>query len=111
MLVAYLITVWLTTLTLYIFYRYNVYFGVIYYTLYAATVVDITRKYFRKSVLAFVILLVPFSFGVYNNWTKSYVDETWSEAKRIDLIDPYTSVFDKENISEREKLYRDIGKY
>lgn len=111
LLVAYLITVWLTTLVLYIFYRYNVYFGVIYYSLYAATVVDIAKKYFRKSVIAFVILLVPFFYGAYNNWTKVYVYEAWSDLKRIDLIDPYTSVFDKENVYDREKLYKDIGKY
>lgn len=111
MLMAYLITVWITTLTVDIFYRYNVYFGAIYYALYAATVVDFARKYFRKSIIAFAILLVPFFYGAYNNWTKVYVSETRSDLKRIDLIDPYTSVFSKENIYDREKLYRDIGKY
>lgn len=111
MLMAYMITVWITTLTIDIFYRYNVYFGVIYYSFYAATVVDIARKYFRKSVICFIILLVPFSYGAYNNWTQVYVNETWSDLKRIDLINPYTSVFNKENVYDREKLYRDIGKY
>ena len=66
---------------------------------------------FKKSVLLYIILLIPFSYTAYNNWTKTYVDETWSDLKRIDLINPYTNVFTKETYYEREKLYKDIGKY
>ena len=111
MLVAYLITVWMATLIIGIFYRYNVYFGVFYYAMYAATIVDISKRYFKRIIILYILLLVPFSYTVYNNWNNVYVYELLSDMKRIDLINPYTNCFTEETIPERESLYSNLGKY
>ncbi len=110
MLVAYLITAWMATLIIGIFYRYNVYFGVFYYAMYAATIVDISKRYFKRIVFIFILLLMPFLYTVYNNWNNVYVYELFSDMKRIDLIKPYTNCFTKETIPERESLYNNLGK-
>lgn len=110
-LIAYLISTWMAAIFQNMFSRYNNYFGIIYYFLYAATVVEITKRIGRKSIIIFLVALMPFSYTTYNYWVNSYIHERRTSSKRIELINPYTSVLTKEKDKNRERIYIELYKY
>lgn len=111
MIVAYLFTTWMAAIFQAMFSRYNNFFGVMYYCLYAATVVEITKRIGHKSIIIFLVVLMPFTYTTYNYWVNSYIHERLTSSKRIELINPYTNVLTKETDWNREKIYIELYKY
>lgn len=111
LLICYLFFFWFSVLFIPIFIRYNNYLSIIYYYYYAAAIVELSKRLTKNHYIVFLLLLVPFSYTNYNSWTNAYIDEKLSNRKRIELINPYTSIFDPVIIPNRRSIYEEVYKY
>lgn len=111
LLVAYLFTMWLSVLFIPILIRFNDYFGIFYYVFYAAAVVELAKQFGHRHFGAMLLCLSLFFYTNHNYWANSYINEKLSNAKRIELINPYTTVLMPHNIQERDRIYIELIKY
>ena len=109
LLVVYMIILWTTLLFIPMFVRYNDYVGIFYYVFIGATIVNVIKKYEGKSIVLYFILLMPFVVVNYSSWVNADIDIR-TDAKRIELIDPYTSIFNPQRVPQRESIYYSLGK-
>lgn len=93
-----------------IFYRYNNYLSILYILVYCYFISYVKTRMKANILNVFVLILIflPLLYTYSNMWFRElswYPGHTWSE-----LINPYTSIFDKSFIPEREEIYTIIGK-
>lgn len=94
-----------------ILYRYENYVCLFYYALYAAFVyygvLYFKNKFHVKLILVHLMILFPIVYVSVRLWEADFVDVY----QRVELIDPYCSVFNEETSPTRESLYNFIGRY
>lgn len=108
LIIMFMLIRWIATFFIPMMIRYSDYLGIFYYSLISISIIEGVKHYGKKSVVLYLLVLMPFAVTTYNSWAKAYVIKSMSDAKRIELIKPYTSVFDKRKIPQREALYFDL---
>lgn len=110
-LVVIFVAVKILSRVLIILYRYENYVCLFYYALYAAFVyhgvIYLYKIFHFKLFLVHLIILFPIVYASIRLWEADYVDVY----QRVELIDPYCSIFDEETSPTRESLYNFIGRY
>lgn len=98
------ICIWVSILFIPIFIRFNNYLGLFYYSYIAISIVEFVKCSFSKSSVCFIIILLPFAITVRSSWINANV-LSQSDVKRIEMINPYTSIFDKNINYNREEVF------
>lgn len=96
--------IWMSILFIPIFIRFNNYLGLFYYSYLAISIVEFVKRSFNKSSVCFMIILLPFAITVRSSWINANVISQ-SDVKRIEMINPYTSIFDKNINLNREEVF------
>lgn len=112
LMAAYLVTTWCSYIFFPILSRFNNYLGVFYYIYYSSCILVLSKHLGgKKSFIIYIVCMVPFMYTTYNSWVNAPINEKLTSARRIELINPYTTVFDKTVIRSRETIYNDLYKY